>query len=332
MATYAIKRFAKVTSQEDIEKEKKDSEGKKGSSRASVLGTLVGGTGLITGASTLNKKTRELMKESSSKESKDALANGLGLYNKVKDESNSRGIVATMNPEMFRDEKTHYESPRSVRKSYHKILKDAKSHPEYSKKSIDELNELISSDTRAGGKQLFEAYKNGKGKIGINEEDVGRPSAIAHELGHAIDQTEGGVGSKIRNTIDIVDKGSSSTSAVTGLLSGINSERLSRKGKKEGLISKHSSWAVPVLMNTPTLINEAVASRKGYKVLKDVGATKDQLKNARNTMIGACGSYASKTIGDVGVGLVSRGVGKLAGKSYYKLKDHKRSKKDKNPQ
>lgn len=329
MATYAIKRFARATSQEDIEKEKKDSEGKKGSSRASLLGTLVGGTGLITGASILDEKTRKLMKESSSKESKDALANGLGLYNKVKDESNSRGIVATMNPEMFHEEKTHYDPNKSVRKSYHKAVEDIKNHPQYRGEPIDEL---ISGNIEGGGKQLFEAYKNGKGKIGINEEDVGRPSAIAHELGHAIDQTEGGVGSKFRNSIDIMDKRSLPTSAVTGLLSGINSERLARKGKKEGLIPKHSSWAVPVLMNTPTLINEAVASRKGYKVLKEVGATKDQLKNARNTMIGAYGSYASKTISDVGVGLVSRGVGKLAGKSYYKLKDHKRSKKDKKPQ
>lgn len=327
MATYAIKRFAKVTSQEDTEKEKKDSEGKKkDSSRASLLGTLVGGTGLITGASILDKKTRKLMKESSSRESKDALANGLGLYNKVKDESNSRGIVATMNPEMFREEKTHYDPNKSVRKSYHKAVEDIKNHPQYRGEPIDEL---ISGNIEGGGKQLFEAYKNGKGKIGINEEDVGRPSAIAHELGHAIDQTEGGVGSKIRNSMDSVDKAALPTSATTGLLSGINSERLARKGKKEGLISKHSSWAVPVLMNTPILINEAVASRKGYKVLKDAGATKDQLKNARNTMIGAYGSYASRTIGDVGVGLVSRGVGKLAGKSYYKLKDRKKSKKDK---
>lgn len=288
---------------------------------------LVGGGALIGTSLGSVKALNKFVKDPSfEKEGEDAHNTRSELFNKVKDVANSKGVVVSQNSPRSRVKGSHYMNDDLVKKSYKSTVKYQRdSDPDkYKDKSDDEV---VRSLVEEGGPKLADAYKNGKGKIGLNPEDIGHPSAISHELGHAIDQTEGGVGSKVRNSMTSIGGYSSPTSAVTGLLSGINSERLARKGKKEGLISKHSSWAVPVLMNTPTLINEAVASRKGYKVLKDAGATKDQLKNARNTMIGAYGSYASKTIGDVGVGLVSRGLGKLTEKAYYKLKDRRKSKK-----
>ena len=203
--------------------------------------------------------------KSRQKEGEDAAKSRLDLFNKVVSKAKSKDIVIGMDHE---SPSSYYASDGYVKSEYKDFEKKVKANPEKYGPSVDEALRR-----KQGGTEILDALKKGKGRIGVHTEDKGIPSSVAHELGHAIDQTEGGVGSKIRNSIDIMDKRSLPTSAVTGLLSGINSERLARKGKKEGLIPKHSSWAVPVLMNTPTLINEAVASRKGYKVLKEVEAT-----------------------------------------------------------
>ena len=78
------------------------------------------------------------------------------------------------------------------------------------------------------------------------------------------------------------------------------------------------SVIAPTLITAPLLVAEGAASRKGLKMLKEAGASKESMKKARKTLGHAFGTYvgaATKpmltTAGGTGVGY---GVGKLINK------------------
>lgn len=50
---------------------------------------------------------------------------------------------------------------------------------------------------------------------------------------------------------------------------------------------------LPLVTAAPTLISEGMASSKGAKLLKDLGAKKDELEKYKKEMAGAFGTYFS---------------------------------------
>ena len=86
---------------------------------------------------------------------------------------------------------------------------------------------------------------------------------------------------------------------------------------------------IPVIANTPTLVEEGYASRYGFKSLKNAGATRSDLNRSLDILGNNYMTYVVPTGLEVAEGLAGRAVGKLAGKSYYKVKDKISKKKDK---
>lgn len=99
-------------------------------------------------------------------------------------------------------------------------------------------------------------------------------------------------------------------SFANGYHSGKKSKKLEREGKKESAWNKHKSWAVPAAIMAPVVISEGMASRKGYKMLKQAGASKEYLKQSRKTLAKAGGSYAGAAAFNVGLGQLGRAAGR----------------------
>lgn len=170
----------------------------------------------------------------------------------------------------------------------------------------------------------------------VNIGDDRSRSAISHEVGHDRYQ-KSKVGGLLHGLNSSSKKYISNNSplssgdvgAVTGLITGFRSEKLKHKGKKEGVLSKNAHWMIPVASNLPNLIEEGAASIVGSKELKKAGSTKEQMKDSNKLLRNAFGTYAANAGIEVAEGLAGRAVGKLAGKSYYKVKDKISKKKDK---
>lgn len=100
------------------------------------------------------------------------------------------------------------------------------------------------------------------GRITIHKKSVGAPSIPAHEVGHYLSHLKHPKLNKIRDDLRL----STPTTAV---------------GKVANKVGRYIT----------TVATEADASRKGYKLLKSLGANKDQLKSAGKTMIGGLLGY-----------------------------------------
>ena len=56
------------------------------------------------------------------------------------------------------------------------------------------------------------------------------------------------------------------------------------------------------------LVSEAAASRKGIKLLKQNGASKKVIKDAKTNLSGAFGTYATQVAANAGVGQIAKGM------------------------
>lgn len=156
-------------------------------------------------------------------------------------------------------------------------------------------------------------------------------TAAAHEIGHTKFQRSkvGGLLHKVqRETKSPISSGD--LGAAVGLVTGARSEKLKREGRKEGFLSKNAHWMIPVVANTPKLIEEGSSSTIGLNELKKVGVKGSRLGRSRSILANAFGTYALPVGKEVLKGVAGRTVGKSAGRSYYKIKDKITKKKDKN--
>lgn len=108
--------------------------------------------------------------------------------------------------------------------------------------------------------------------------------------------------------------------------SGYVTERNRQNGRKTNPLVKYKGFAVPLIANAPILFEEGRASRKGLGYLKKAGLEDREMRQARQTLAKAYGTYLL----DAGVGLglnagayyagkaIARGVGKkeAAGRKY----------------
>jgi len=170
-----------------------------------------------------------------------------------------------------------------------KIAKDAETKPaslgkqeiKGIKRDIELWNKLRGSSPikikveakadRYGGGYFDQVAK----EIGISRKDY---ETLAHELGHA--ELDKRLWGKIVQ--HPIARGAFPWTPVAGAIGGV----LLSKGKKMGML-------LPLATATPTLISEGMASSKGSKLLRDIGATKKEVDKYKKEMGGAFGTYFS---------------------------------------
>ena len=125
-----------------------------------------------------------------------------------------------------------------------------------------------------------------------------KPSVLAHELGHA-SLHKSRFGRAIQNPLLVGMSPLRGTAALAlGAATGSSDDSRIRKA---GLIGAG-------LMTAPQLMSEAGASLHGYRNLKALGASPEQLRAARRALLPAFGTYAGRAAGTVGVALLGSGI------------------------
>ena len=160
------------------------------------------------------------------------------------------------------------------------------------------------------------------GKAGDSILTGNRADLLAHELGHS-KHYQGRSGSQIGNLAHrLYNPSSLGTSSKIGLaasfangaVSGKNAVKAEREGKKESKWNKARAVAVPAMVGAPLLIAEGAASKKGLKLLKKAGASKELLKDSKKNLLKAHGTYTTSVGVNAGIGE----LGRAAGKAYEK--------------
>ena len=145
---------------------------------------------------------------------------------------------------------------------------------------------------------------------------------LAHELGHAERAAKGslfnGIEGKLRDSKLLKRSGA------IGLASGFASGYNQTKNSDDSTIKKIGTYVPIIAINTPVLVEEADASRRGLKLMKKAGATKAQLKASRKTLGYALGTYAISPVAQLAMTGVGRVAGKVAGKQSKKNKEQEK--------
>lgn len=82
------------------------------------------------------------------------------------------------------------------------------------------------------------------------------------------------------------------------------SNKRKREGKNENKFLRHATWAVPTITTLPLPISEGMATRRGIKMLREAGASKEYIKHTKKQLGKAQLSYA-------GIPLVFAGLSEL---------------------
>ena len=198
-----------------------------------------------------------------------------------------------------------------IARSLHKLLNKYPKLKEDLKKS-DPITEHIGTDT----------IILGKGKK--SDADV-----LAHELGHTQfihrKRSKNFIAKAAHEISGLSKLGTSNKAnvlyAASGFKNGLKSAKAKAEGKKEKTWDKIKSVAVPALVSAPLLITEASATGKGLKMLKNAGASKESMKQAKKALGAALGVYALQAGGSIASGYAGRLIGKAVGKKKYKNKN-----------
>ena len=291
-------------------KENKDSEKDEKSSKRKALGAGLGvaavtdvGRGI--GQVILNKKGDEirLSEEENSK-----------LKSALKKQAKDQGTKIVEFPDLDNSSATE---GGILGRYLHKLLNKYPAKLREDLKKSDPTIEYIGTDT----------IILGKGKN--SDADV-----LAHELGHtqfthrkrskdfiakAAHELSGLSKIGTRNKANVLY-------AASGFKNGLKSAKAKAEGKKEKTWDKIKSVAVPALVSAPMLITEASATGKGLKMLKNAGASKESMKQAKKALGAYYGTYALQAGGSIASGYAGRLIGKAVGKKKYKNKEEKNKK------
>lgn len=182
------------------------------------------------------------------------------------------------------------------------------------------LSEKLKQDAKDRGVKIHETKVDNRGPFYNMIDDTvylngSKDSAsLSHELGHRhyTKEKSGKVG-------NIAHKGYKYTGGAlahmaispvaahfAGKASGKSKARKEEAGEKENKVGKAAPIAAPLLVSTPGLVSEAAASRKGLKMLKESGASKEMMKKSNKALGHAFGTYAALNAANVGVGLLSK--------------------------
>jgi len=157
-------------------------------------------------------------------------------------------------------------------------------------------------------------------------------ATLAHELGHRHYNKEkaGKIGKAAHKTYQLSGGGRSMvtvspiSAVAAGYVAGKSKARKEAKGEKENFVGKVAPIATPILVASPGLVSEALASKRGIKSLKALGASKEFIKESRRNLGGAFGTYAATTAANVGIGELSKGISYKREKKELKNKEKKK--------
>ena len=291
-------------------KENKDSEKDEKSSKRKALGAGLGvaavtdvGRGI--GQVILNKKGDEirLSEEENSK-----------LKSALKKQAKDQGTKIVEFPDLDNSSATE---GGILGRYLHKLLNKYPAELRENLKKSDPTIEYIGTDT----------IILGKGKN--SDADV-----LAHELGHTQfthrKRSKDFIAKAAHELSGLSRLGTSNKAnvlyAASGFKNGLKSAKAKAEGKKEKTWDKIKSVAVPALVSAPMLITEASATGKGLKMLKNAGASKESMKQAKKALGAALGAYALQAGGSIASGYAGRLIGKAVGKKKYKNKEEKNKK------
>ena len=142
-----------------------------------------------------------------------------------------------------------------------------------------------------------------KAHVLVNPQMRGSPSVLAHELGHA-DIHSNRFGRLLQNKLT---SRMGAVSPLIGLAGGLAT------GDSENATVRNVGAASGLLAALPQLGYEAAASLKGYRNLKSLGASADQLKRMRGAMLPAFGTYLASAGVGLGNGLIGSGARRTLG-------------------
>ena len=307
------------------EKDEKESENKKNSTGKN-LAIYATGTGIVLGSDKISdriiKRNNKKVVQQNNVTSSDAHE----INEKLKTKARSMGIDVVNDPEF---KNSAYLGTPLARKI-------AKVLPPEMKREAE----------RQAGLGEKSRGKYGTDSIAMGLGD-GNPAVLAHEMGHAAMSQKG-------RSHDILGKAAHSP---IGQLAGIPSEigrgrggvlylgagvrhglkaaKKEEEGDKKGARKELRKGLIrSSLLAAPKLIAEGAASRKGLKYLKEAGASKETMKNARKTLGHAFGTYAGGAMKpillDTGGTAMGYALGKQISKARKKEKESesKKSKKD----
>ncbi len=202
------------------------------------------------------------------------------------------------------------------------------------KENIKKLYYKINHDNKKFSKETINKLKNRLNSIDHIQVEKGYAAALAHELGHSkyYNNRSNGFGEKIHKLSHTINENNIIDPATIGLGfgSGLNSYIKKVQGKKEGKLSKAIPYLTAIGLNAPGLIKEGMASYEGYRKLKDLGASKEFLKNYKKDLGNSLGTHATGILTDIGNALTARQLGKLAGRGIHKIHDYTKKRKNKN--
>lgn len=206
----------------------------------------------------LRKTLLDYVRGSSKKERE--LPGSSELYEKLRDKLKESGVEYETGKGKGG---SHYEPKSLVRR----LVAESLDH----KPTLSSLKSEYGVSTKTGvlRNAIKEAAKDGVSlsktpdKIHISDNSVGTPSILAHEYGHYLDHLKHPRLNAIkdRSTNDLI-----------------------KRSKVGSIINSGIKYGTK-------LITEANASRYGRRVMKELGASKDQLSQATKSLLGSYGSY-----------------------------------------
>ena len=207
-----------------------------------------------------------------------------------------------------------------------------------SKALMDEGGEsrkkVLDDMIRKSGTKVSNARTNGGPAYNFMDKTVytsgsNNPGVIAHELGHAHydkKSTKNGIGKLAHKGYKYTGGALShlvfapAAGYAAGRASGKRAAKAEIEGKKESKLNRHLSWAAPLAVQGSGLIAEAAASRKGIKMMKASGASKEMIRKAKKNLGAAWATYGASAAMNAGVGELSR--------AHYYNKEMKKKKRE----
>lgn len=148
-------------------------------------------------------------------------------------------------------------------------------------------------------------------------------STLAHEIGHS--QHSHGRAGKFWGANRRLDQMTRNTATQkyaggVGLLTGFASGYNQTKNDDDSKVKKLAAYT-PTMINAPMILEEADASRRGLKLMRNAGASKAQLMAGRKSLGLALGTYMIRPAAQIGMTAVGRVAGKTVGKMAKKKEE-----------
>lgn len=185
-------------------------------------------------------------------------------------------------------------------------------------------------DSTGGAFETLHGKQIGKGRIDVHTGDIGKADILSHELGHIhyFDKnSKKSIGKLAHSRLSDIVSGNSGLAAFgVGLAAGKKSVDKENKGEEPSKLGRVSGGLVGSVLDIPRLAAEHEASRKGYELLKNAGASEKYLKKAKKTHSKALGTYIlANTTGNIIANELGYGTGRIIGN---KLNKNKKNKED----